>query len=111
MSEVYAFIGGLVCAAFPLTILYLRAREDRDYFERDRDDRHAALSTLQAVIAKCGPVTSECREKLGQEGGWIKAWMPTARDVMNGHAMLAGRSDLIDLRPPLSSTPKREGGE
>lgn len=54
------------------------------------------LRDLETVIAKCGPVTSEVRDTIGHEGGWVKARLPTARDVMNAHAMLAGRFDLID---------------
>jgi hypothetical protein len=94
--EILAFIGGAVCAGFPLAILYLRAREDRDYFERDRNEKDAELRKLRAVIAKCGPVTSEVRSRIDCEGGWVKAYMPTARDVMDGHALLAGRFDLIE---------------
>jgi hypothetical protein len=96
MSEILAFIGGAVCVAFPGVILYLRAREARDYFEHDRNRKDDELQKLRAVIAKCGPVTSEVCEHPEREGGWIKAFMPTAHDVMNGHAMLAGRFDLIE---------------
>jgi hypothetical protein len=101
MSEIYAFVGGLFCAAFPLTIFWLHAKESAEYFERDRNIKDEQLQKLLSVIIKCGPVTSEVREAIGKEGGWIKAWMPTAHDVMNGHAMLAGRFDLIEKRARL----------
>jgi hypothetical protein len=91
--EVLAFIGGALCVVFPGAILYLRAREDRDYFERDRNEKDAELRKLRAVIAKCGPVTSETK---GDAGGWVKVWAPTARDSMDAHAMLCGRFDLIE---------------
>jgi hypothetical protein len=101
MNELLAFIGGVLCVGFPGAILYLHTKEARDYFERDRNDKDEQLGKLRAVIAKCGPVTSECREAIGREGGWVKAWMPSARDVMNGHAMLAGRFDLIETKEEL----------
>lgn len=95
-DAVLAFLGGLAIAGLPLSVLYLHAREARNYFERDRNGKDAELQKLRGVIAKCGPVTSEVREHPEREGGWVKAFMPTTHDVMNGHAMLAGRFDLIE---------------
>jgi hypothetical protein len=95
---IYAFLAGVFCTGFPLAIFYMSAKEERDYFERDRNGKDAELRKLRAVIAKCGPVTSEVRSRMDCEGGWIKAYMPTSRDVMDGHAMLVGRFDLIEDR-------------
>ena len=93
--EILSFIGGAFCVAFPGAILYLRTREDRNYFERDRDGLHAELEKLRKVIAKCGPVVSE-PEVAGDSGGWVKAWLPSMRDMQNAHALLCYRFDLIE---------------
>jgi hypothetical protein len=100
MSDVYWFIGGIVIAAFPLSILYMHVKEARDYFERDRNGKDAELARLRAVVRTAGAVTSEVRASPLAEGGWVKCFPGSARDVMNVHAMLAGRFDLIDEKRP-----------
>lgn len=49
-NEVLAFIAGAVMVGLPMTVLYLRTKEERDYFERDRDSFHEIARELRQTI-------------------------------------------------------------
>lgn len=50
MREVIAFVAGALVVGFPLTILYIHAKESRDYFKRDRDDIYRIAKQLRQTL-------------------------------------------------------------
>lgn len=66
-NEVLAFIAGAVMVGLPMTVLYLRTKEERDYFERDRDSFHeiARDMTLAEQAARA-------QQKIDELPNWLK---------------------------------------
>lgn len=62
------------------------------------------LDAIKALIAKAGPITSEVRERFDCNGGWVRAYCQNAQDVMDLHALLAGRYDLALRAASTAST-------